>query len=316
MRQSTFTILVSLILASIATDSRAGDPATLPDSLIPDVTADGKFVVHEWGTYTTFSGSDGVFMDYRPLAAEHSDLPSYVLDRGSYSPTRWLTKGRLWGRVRMETPVTYFYTDRVRTVDVRVDFPQGLLTEFYPPVKSMLPKIDEKNIFGKGESIGDSRLSWGKVDLIPTNKLLPEVIDESLRQKLTENMIDRLLPHAGNEQHYAAARETDSALVHVRNKVGSAAEQSHFEKFLFYRGVGQFQLPINARFDKDEVVISNDGALPMNSAILIHVDGDELYATKISQVGAGQSLTFDDLQPVTEQQLVDMVHASLVAEGL
>ncbi len=174
--------------------------------------------MHEWGTFTTFSGSDGVFMDYRPLAAEHSDLPDYVRDRGSYSNFPLFSKSRIWGRVRMETPVTYFYTDRVRTVDVRVDFPEGLLTEFYPPVRQMLPAVDDKNIFGSGEAIGNSRLNWGKVDLIPTDHLLPGVTDESLRQQLTTSLTDKLLPHAANEQHYAAARETDAALVHVHGK--------------------------------------------------------------------------------------------------
>src|SRR5258708_29049188 len=30
-------------------------------------TATGKLIVHEWGTFTNFAGSDGVYLDYRPL---------------------------------------------------------------------------------------------------------------------------------------------------------------------------------------------------------------------------------------------------------
>jgi hypothetical protein len=41
-------------------------------------TAEG-LVVHEWGTFTSFSGSDGVRLEFRPLADE--DLPPFVLDR-------------------------------------------------------------------------------------------------------------------------------------------------------------------------------------------------------------------------------------------
>ncbi len=318
MRPSATLAIALLILTSVAvTETKAGDPATLSKSLVAVSTGEGKFVVHEWGTFTTFSGSDGVFMDYRPLAAEHSDLPGYVLDRGSYSNFRWIAKSRLRGRVRMETPVTYFYTDRVRTVDVRVDFPEGLLTEFYPPVSQMLPAVDDKNIFGQGETIGNSQLNWGKVDLIPTDHLLADVTDARIRQRLTANVIHHLLPHAANEQHYAAARETDAALVHVRGKAGAKAEeQSFFEKFLFYRGVGKFQLPFHARFEPAGVVVSNDGELPVNSAILIHVDGDQLYARKIDRVAARQSLAFDDLQLLSEQDLVEMVRQSLVDEGL
>ena len=32
----------------------------------------------------------------------------------------------------METPVVYFYTDRETKVSVKVDFPRGWITEWYP----------------------------------------------------------------------------------------------------------------------------------------------------------------------------------------
>ncbi len=150
------------------------------------------------GTFTTFSGSDGVFLDFRPLDVNHNDLPDYVLDRGALSqnPLRYLGKRLLRGRVRMETPVTYFYTDRHQTVDVRVDFPEGLLTEFYPPVREIAPALDENNIFGEGEAIGKSSLKWGKVDLIPTSELAPNISDTKLRENLTASIIHGLVPHA------------------------------------------------------------------------------------------------------------------------
>nr|WP_143547759.1 hypothetical protein [Rhodopirellula sp. SM50] len=282
-----------------------------------DSTDDGNLIVHEWGTFTTFSGSDGVFLDFRPLAAEHSDLPAYVLDRGSFSPLFYLSKQRLWGRVRMETPVTYFYTDRIRTVNVRVDFPEGLLTEFYPPVQSMQPAIDQENIFGKGELIGKSSLDWGQVDLIPIRQLVPNLADGDKRETIAEDLVQRLLPHGVNEQHYAEARATDSALLHVRRKTGvHQPESGHFEKFLFYRGVGKFQLPISAHYQDSSILLANDADLPIRAAILIDVDGNEIKASKLARVDSGQTLRFDQARPVSEQELSELVHDSLVAEGL
>ena len=38
-----------------------------------------EFVVHEWGTFTSFSGSDGIQLEFRPLIDE--DLPKFMLDR-------------------------------------------------------------------------------------------------------------------------------------------------------------------------------------------------------------------------------------------
>ncbi len=65
--------------------------------------------MHEWGTFTEFSGSDGVRLEFRPLADE--DLPPFVLDRflqsGVGNP---FSKSEIRVRLRMETPVTYFYT--------------------------------------------------------------------------------------------------------------------------------------------------------------------------------------------------------------
>ena len=183
MARSITGFVVAIILAAtIDTRVQAADPTDVS----PATEAVGEFVVHEWGTFTTFSGSDGVFLDFRPLAANHNDLPNYVLDRGYYAqnPAGLLSKSRLRGRVRMETPVTYFYTDRPRSVDVRVDFPDGLLTEFYPPVRELLPAIDEENIFDNGERMGNSSLNWGTVDLIPTSELVPNLTDGKLRESI------------------------------------------------------------------------------------------------------------------------------------
>ncbi|MCA9138907.1 MAG: hypothetical protein KDB00_19180 [Planctomycetales bacterium] len=316
----TFAVLVAIFVVTQAHRSSA-EPDSRNRSATEPVPgnnpASDRFIAHEWGTFTTFSGSDGVYMDFRPLAAEHSDLPNYVLDRGSYSLNSAFTKSRIFGKVRMETPVTYFYTDRIRTVNVKVGFPEGLLTEFYPPVKEMLPPIDSKEIFTRGEAIGKSSLDWGDVDLIPLSQIVPTVADVDHQTQIASSIVSGLLPHAANEQHYAEARATDSALIHVRGKAGVLGqESSFFEKFLFYRGVGKFQLPITSRFEGKEIVLQNEGDLPVRSAVLIDVDGSTIKAAKISQVEAGQTLVFDTPKTVTGDELAELVHSGLVAEGL
>jgi hypothetical protein len=213
----------------------------------------------------------------------------------------------------METPVTYFYTDRIRSVDVRVEFPDGLLTEFYPPVRELRPVIDEENIFDNGERIGKSSLNWGTVDLIPTEELVPNIKDAILRQSIATSIVNSLVPHASNEQHYAAARETDAALIHFRDDAG---KPSYFEKFLFYRGVGKFQLPITVQFEGSRAILRNSGSRPINSAILINVQGEDIRAMRIDTIKAGQSLPFSELRTVSNDQLAQIVRECLVAEGL
>src|SRR5690349_15951424 len=66
-----------------------------------------KFTAHEWGTFTSVQGADGVLMDWHPL--ESSRLPKFVYDwqhpglnrRPTGAP--FLSKVGLITRQRMET---------------------------------------------------------------------------------------------------------------------------------------------------------------------------------------------------------------------
>ena len=47
--------------------------------------------------------------------------------------------------IKMETPVTYFYSPAPLLVNVRVDFPKGVLTQWYPGVTAFLPPLAAAN---------------------------------------------------------------------------------------------------------------------------------------------------------------------------
>src|SRR5437762_1545841 len=103
------------------------------------VTASARrdgLVVHEWGTFTTVAGNSGTALEWRPLASAN-DLPSFVYDlddlgNGAGVRRRNNVKGALEALVRMETPVLYFYASQDTPVSVKVDFPKGKITEWYP----------------------------------------------------------------------------------------------------------------------------------------------------------------------------------------
>jgi hypothetical protein len=84
-----------------------------------------SLVVHEWGTFSTFSGSNGVNLKFYPY---DRDLPEFV---HGYMP-RNSKSGPKGGTLSLETPVLYFYSENELTASVRVDFPKGILTEWYP----------------------------------------------------------------------------------------------------------------------------------------------------------------------------------------
>jgi hypothetical protein len=138
-------------------------PALLHGSDSRDAARPGKLVLHEWGTFTSFAGSNGVNLEFRPLVA--NDLPGFIMNpaRQPGSPIGLFLKNQFVARQRMETPVTYFYTDVPRTVNVRVDFPQGMLTEWYPVVKNFRSGKDADT----QSILGHAYLDWGAVRLTP-----------------------------------------------------------------------------------------------------------------------------------------------------
>src|SRR5271170_5100090 len=87
---------------------------------------DQGLTVHEWGTFTSVAGEDGAGIKWNVLGCK-SDLPKFVIDRGYRN-----FKSTIGGTVRMETPVMYFYSSREVTANVKVQFPQGTMTEWYP----------------------------------------------------------------------------------------------------------------------------------------------------------------------------------------
>ena len=73
-------------------------------------------------------------------------------------------------RVKGETPVTYFYTDRPRVVQVKVDMPDGVLTHWYPNVCRFGPRPT-----GKPEAAPrNSYLDWCNVTLLPQGPALSD----------------------------------------------------------------------------------------------------------------------------------------------
>jgi hypothetical protein len=194
-------------------------------------------VVHEWGTFTSVTGGDGSTLVWRPLTFE-SDLPSFVysVDKGhSWRGLRYPLKSSLAVKVRMETPVLYFYSGENATVRVRVAFPNGRITEWYP----------------QAHSVSKGNIDWGELKILPG--------------------VNFGLPHDFRDNHYYPARETDAALVQVRNE-----QQTEHEKFLFYRGVGNFDLPVSVKFKGDRLAIKNLQAESVNQIVLFENRGGNI----------------------------------------
>ncbi|MGE5193497.1 MAG: hypothetical protein ACM3U2_13470 [Deltaproteobacteria bacterium] len=318
------TAVVLLTAAAWATSRKSVSRVDTISSSDPKPRAEGRppgdgLIVHEWGTFTSFSGSDGVRLEFRPLVDE--DLPPFVLDRFLQSGVvNLFSKSQVRVRMRMETPVTYFYTNSERDVNVRVSFPDGLLTEFYPPVARMEPSF---KLFERLALKGSS-LDWGGIHLIPTDRLRAQVEDPERRRLLESLLPAGLTPSADERYHYGHARETDSALVHVHRPKPDATTTplapagDFFEKFLFYRGVGNFDLPLKLTAAGDGTFeLANSGDDPIRSLFLIDADGQAVRFATFEQIAAGDRLKLvQAAEPGTIDALTDAVRDALVAEGL
>jgi hypothetical protein len=201
-----------------------------------------RLIVHEWGTFTTVAGPDGRAMDWLPLGGP-TDLPCFVhhyenrrdikLLQGTVPLDYASARSNLWGKVRMETPVLYFYASRDTSVDVTVRFRRGLMTEWYPAATVTQTAVAQTTLRDAGHV---STIRWPRVTIAP--EATPE------------------LPVDVEKSHYYAARATDAAPLLVDGRP---------EKFLFYRGVADFDVPVAVvALDDGGVRVTNlaSGELP------------------------------------------------------
>ncbi len=317
----TAIVAISAAIVLIADDSNSSQINSL--------------TVHEWGTFTSVAGADGSAIDWDALGCK-DDLPQFVNAVG-YRGFKW----RLDGTVRMETPVIYFYSPREVTARVKVFFPRGVITEWYPngdnaiyESKALMDRMEASlgGGAGKAQMYSDQTVykTESLVDLYPTglDPLLVRLskslngIDTSLHQLMgaiawsdikVEPGSAADFPVESGPSRYYAARGTDAAPITV-------GEQH--EKFLFYRGVGRFQVPLWARVSNEgKVTVENRGAEPVPAVFLFENRGGRLGYRNVGALGPGSldraPVTLDrpSLDGSLSQLLYDLENA-LIAQGL
>jgi hypothetical protein len=300
-----------------ATGFSPSGPASAPEPL----RYSGKgFIVHEWGTDTVVVGSDGSLQ--RGLHHEEEDLPAFVYDR--------LKAGPLLGTepsvtIKMETPVTYFYSDRPLTVEASVSFPKGVLTQWYPEVTAFAPSIaapgavnqtgpasyadpalDPYFPFAGAQCrerfgvLSGGRLNWGKLEVLSRAEAAPA------------------FPQAPLEQFsWSYARDVDSNA--LRMPSGEA------ERFLFYRGLGEFDLPVKVSAAAGgKITLGNAYAEAIPSVFVLNVN-DRSGAFNEHPQGIAEGATLSDVAPSLDgaatldsyaDELGERVTATLDAAGL
>lgn len=305
--------------------------------LAPFVAAlDGAsaYQLHEWGTFTTVSGSDGVLLT--GLQREEEPLPPFVhshfgMENGQApSIAEYERISRLHGTngfsppnskgiaerpvsgvtVKMETPVIYFHSETGFKARVTVGFDGGTISQWYParsggeklpeppppanPAKNPTP-VEQWNIdFSKPYRGG---IEWDVEVLSP----------ETSRATLTFKPKDSV--------NWLRARVPEA------NVVRTAAGET--ENYLFYRGIGNFKPGLLTTVSADETLHLENlsgGDIPY-LLVFERRDGKVRWSEKNEGLNAGTSLAFPEasLKPADDafpSPIYNSLRNGLIASGL
>lgn len=187
---------------------------------------DPGLTAHEWGTFTSIADNEGQAVEWLPLTGS-TDLPGFVEHFRNASFKRGLS-----GTVRMETPVLYFHAAHETTVSVKVAFSRGLITEWYPRANRLEPNQRLTDV-SLHQVQTDGSIAWDSVTISPDH--------------------GASFPREEGDNPYYAARATSASPLLVKTSAGAQRE-----KFLFYRGVSVFPVPISAKLTPSAAVQITD----------------------------------------------------------
>lgn len=191
-------------------------------------------------------------------------------------------KQRLDFPVRMETPVIYFHTEVPLVVDVTVGFPTGIVTEHFP-----------FGVFeaGSGDDLGVT--AWRNLRVDPH--------------------LDPAFPRELGGDHYYAARAVNSAPIELdRGERGVERE-----RFIFYRGVADFRIPLRVTQDGANLAIANVGAETYAHSFVFERNGPAVNLVPLGALRPG-AVVIHDRAANEPTKRVDLrsIEDALVNEGL
>jgi hypothetical protein len=289
-------VKLRILIASVLSLATAGFILAAPSD-------PAGMIVHEWGTFLAMSGSDGISLD--GMYHEEHALPSFVHAR---------SRDQLhlpMSNVKGETPVIYFYSQQPSRVQVEVGFPTGLWTQWYPQATLVSPGIVQA---GSPPQTRNGRIKWD-VTVCPASRCEPR------------------LPAAAADALWNFARDVDAAYVtpyqlsarggRPENVEVSPMSDREWERFIFYRGLGEAPLPMQVRLADGRIMATTSEAAGARHVFVLRVENGRGAYAYVPALTATE--TFDRPVPSMEAsqpidafvtQVSDDVARRLVESGL
>lgn len=219
---------------------------------------ENQYVAHEWGTFSSLQGSDGT----NQMGLHHGDetLPRFVHCPLGFSYGRCLSllnpqeNTEMATTQRMETPVIYFYSKAEQNVDVQVNFPKGLITEWFPKETAYSPKA------GDITSLQNGYMSWRTL-IRTTPQEIPPVDEQDI---------------------WHAQRQVDANFV---------TTEGQNEKFIFYRGIGRFEVPFTSKTtETGRLQLTNSSNEAVPSMLLLNFNGTKGSFRKLGALASNTTM--------------------------
>ena len=214
-------------------------------------------IAHEWGTFVSVQTPEGEMLE--GLHHEEEGLPPFVHSRCSGVPwcEAWNSKQidilPEPATQKLETPVVYLYSPEPVDVRVSVSFPKGIISQWFPDAETMSPPL------GHGlDQLAEGAMTW----------------DVTVNPSLDVDAA----PWVPADDIWAPSRDVAATPLEVDGEV---------ESFIFYRGLGRFEMPVRVSNDGTLATVVNDGDAELPSAWLLNVRDGKAGIITLGPIATG-----------------------------
>ena len=191
--------------------------------------------------------------------------------------------------VSLETPVVYFYSDKETTASLRVDFPEGTMTDWYPQAtRPPQPRYRMDQLHGSPAHDHDVA---------------------TCRRTRIRNRTEPLL-----------RRPRGRCLADFPGRLAARGKLEH-EKFLFYRGVGDGRMPVRVKaLGNNQFIVLNDGKEAIPAFVFVQIrDGKirfEKHGQSVAEIDAQGHRTWRRRRPAKAESWPSCFTRLLIEQGL